>query len=269
MEAVLITAVDALALFSVIAFGLVIGSFINVVIYRVPKRESIVLPASQCPSCGHSLSAKDNLPIISYLLLRGECRYCGAHISIRYPIVEALVGAIVLIAYLTYGLTPIFFITAFFLLVLFTVSAIDIEHKIIPNVIIIPAIVFSGASLLALDLAGIVSLNPVRSIGSLGLLIGFIVGGGLLLLMALVWPSGMGGGDIKLAAFMGLFLGPYVVIALFFGFVFGSIGGIAAMALMKKGRRDQIPFGPYLAAGSAVTLFAGAPLAQWYLGFLQ
>ncbi len=257
---------DIALVIPVIAFGLLVGSFLNVVIYRVPRRESIVLPASHCPHCDHALAARDNIPLLSYLLQRGRCRYCLAPISVQYPLVEGATAAIGVIALLTYGLTLNFALAVFFLLILLTVSVIDIHHKIIPNVIIIPAIVIGAVGLLGMPLAGIDGLSLLGGTGILPPVIGFLVGGGLLFLLALLWPNGMGGGDIKLAALMGLFLGPYVIIALFLGFLLGSVGGITAMSLFGKGRKDQIPFGPYLAVSAAVTLYAGVPIARWYLG---
>jgi leader peptidase (prepilin peptidase)/N-methyltransferase len=256
---------DAVSVIIVFAFGLLIGSFLNVVIYRVPRRESIVLPASHCPHCDHPLAARDNIPLFSYLWQRGKCRYCSAPISIQYPLVEAAAALIGVIAWLSYGPTLNFALAVFFLLVLLTVSVIDLHHKIIPNVIVVPAIIIGAVALIGLPLAGIDGLSLLGGLGFFNPLIGFLIGGGLLFLLAVLWPNGMGGGDIKLAALMGLFLGPYVIIALFLGFLFGSVGGLAAMGLLGKGRKDQIPFGPYLAVGAALTLYAGVPLAQWYL----
>ncbi len=256
---------DALLIILVVVFGLLVGSFLNVVIYRVPRRESIVLPASHCPKCEHELATRDNIPLVSYLLQRGKCRYCGDPISIQYPLVEAAASLIGVAAYLVYGLTLEFALAVSFLLILLTVSVIDIHHKIIPNVIVIPAIVIAAIVLLGLPLTDLATPALVGASGWLNPAIGFVIGGGLLFLLALLWPNGMGGGDIKLAALMGLFLGPYVIIALFLGFFLGSVGGVAAMGVLGKGRKDQIPFGPYLAAGAALTLYAGLPVAQWYL----
>ncbi len=246
-------------------FGLMVGSFINVVIYLVPRRESIVLPSSHCPMCAHPLSARDNIPLVSYLILRGKCRFCGTPISKKYPLVEAVASLIAVTSLLKYGLTPAFPIAVFFLLVLLTVSVIDIEHRIIPNVIIVPAIGLGALLVPLYAFAGLKDAALIDKAYWLWPIVGFLIGGGLLLLLALAWPNGMGGGDIKLAAFMGLFLGRFVVVALFLGFLFGSIGGLTAIGFLGKSRKDLLPFGPYLAAGSLISLWVGLPLVQWYL----
>ncbi len=246
-------------------FGLIIGSFLNVVIYRIPRRESIVLPASHCPACNHSLAIRDNIPVISFLLARGKCRYCGDRISIQYPLVEAVSAGIMLGVFLDLGLTPKFPVVAAFFLLLMTVSVIDIQHKIIPNVIIIPAIVLA---VLLLPLQEITKTPLVPLIDQPNWIYsaaGFIIGGGFLFLLAILWPNGMGGGDIKLAAFMGLFLGRYIAVSLFMGFLLGSIAGLVSMTFLGKNRKDLIPFGPYLAIGAVVTLYFGVPLVKWYI----
>lgn len=246
-------------------FGLIFGSFLNVIIYRVPRRESVVLPSSHCPACDHQLAASDNIPVISYILLKGECRYCGVPISFKYPAVELITAFLALAALMKYGFTPAFFMAAFFLPVLLALSAIDIEYKIIPNVIVLPSIALGA---LLVPLYALVKADNISLVDQADWrwpIVGFLIGGGLLLLLALLWPNGMGGGDIKLAGFMGLFLGRYVVVALFLGFLLGSLGGLFAMFFLGKGRKDLIPFGPYLAAGSLLTIFVGAPLAHWYL----
>lgn len=255
---------DALLIILVFIFGLLFGSFLNVVIYRVPRGESIVLPASHCPGCGHQLAWRDNIPLISYMIQRGKCRYCGVSISAEYPLVEAVTALIFGGSWLAYGAAPAFALAVFFLTVLWSVSVIDFHHKIIPNVIIIPAMVMAAPVLLVLPFLGVAGLSLMGG-GPLQAVIGFLIGGGLLLLLAVLWPNGMGGGDIKLGGFMGLFLGPYVIIALFLGFFFGAVGGIASMSLLGKSRKDQIPFGPYLALGAALTLWFGVPVASWYL----
>ncbi|HEB13273.1 MAG TPA: prepilin peptidase [Actinobacteria bacterium] len=256
---------DAVVITVVAIFGLMVGSFLNVVIYRVPRRESIVLPSSHCPACEHPLSITDNIPLISWLLLGGKCRYCGERISIQYPLIEAVTMIAVVILYVSFGLTFAFGASVFFFLVLLTVSAIDIEYKIIPNVIILPALALSVSFLPISEFAKVGWMPFVDHSNWVFSAIGFLAGGGFLFLLALIRPDGMGGGDIKLAAFMGLFLGRYVIVALFIGFLFGSIGGLAAMTFLKKSRKDLIPFGPYLAAGAVFTWFLGVPLVNWYL----
>lgn len=257
MNAVVVTAVAAL--------GLMVGSFLNVVIYRVPRRESIVLPSSHCPTCEHPLRATDNIPILSWLLLGGKCRYCGARISAQYPFIEAVTAIVFGVLYLGSGLTFAFVTSVFFFIILLTVSAIDIEYKIIPNVIILPALVLSVFFIPISEFANVGRMPFVDHSDWVLSAVGFLAGGGFLLLLALIRPDGMGGGDIKLAAFMGLFLGRYVVVALFIGFLLGSIGGLTAITFFKKSRKDLIPFGPYLAAGAVITWFLGVPLVNWYL----
>lgn len=248
------------------AFGLIAGSFLNVVIYRVPRRESVVLPSSHCPACAHPLAAQDNIPLISYLFQKGKCRYCGARISKQYPLVEAVTALIFVTSLLKYGLTPAFFMAVFFLLVLLAVSVIDIEHQIIPNVIVLPAIAIAAIQIPLFALTKLDNISLVDRAYWLWPVVGFLIGGGLLFLLAIIWPNGMGGGDIKLAALMGLFLGRYVIVALFLGFFLGSVGGITAMSFFGKSRKDLIPFGPYLAGGSLIALYVGVPLVKWYLG---
>ena len=259
-----------MALFVAIALiGLIIGSFVNVVVYRVPRRESVVLPASHCPVCEHPLSVWDNVPVFSYLLLRGRCRHCGTRISLKYPLVEIASSVVFVASYAAYGLSINFALNAFFLLTLLMVSVIDIEHKIIPNVIVVPAIAIGAVVLGSLSIVAGGEVALIDRGGFAGPAIGFLGGGGFLLLLAWLWPNGMGGGDIKLAALMGLFLGRYVVIAIFIGFFLGALGGVLAMSLLGMSRKDQIPFGPYLAVGAVLTLFIGVPLSSWYLGMLS
>lgn len=249
----------------VAAFGLIAGSFLNVVIYRVPRRESVVLPSSHCPACERPLAAYDNIPLISYIVLKGKCRFCGALISAQYPLVEAVTSLFFVTSLLKYGLTPAFFLAVFFLLVLLSVSVIDIEHLIIPNVIVLPAIAVAAVQIPLFAFTKLDNVSLMDQAYWLWPVVGFLIGGGLLFLLAIVWPNGMGGGDIKLAALMGLFLGRYVIVALFLGFLFGSLGGITAMSFFGKSRKDLIPFGPYLALGSLIALYAGVPLVKWYL----
>lgn len=251
---------------AIAAYGLIIGSFLNVLIYRIPRRESVVFPSSHCPICDKPLAAYDNIPLVSYIALKGKCRFCKTPIPIKYPLVEAVTSLIFVASFLWYGFTPAFFLAIFFQSVLLSVSVIDLEHKIIPNVIILPAIIIAALQIPLFAFTKVDSVSLVDQAYWLWPIVGFFVGGGLLLLLAMVWPNGMGGGDIKLAALMGLFLGRYVGVALFLGFLFGSIGGLAAMGFFGKSRKDLIPFGPYLAAGSLVSLYAGVPLVKWYLG---
>lgn len=249
----------------VFILGLVFGSFLNVVIYRLPRKQSIVFPPSHCPQCQHALAPYDNIPVISFLLLKGRCRYCQKPISWRYPLVELLTALLLTAVYWQFQLSFSFFNAAAFILILIAVSFIDIDFKIIPNRIIIPALVVFASLIPVQYFTGLKLLNLLTS-RWYDPLIGFLIGGGFLYLLAVMWPGGMGGGDIKLAAFMGLFLGGYTAVALLIGFLLGALGGLAAMFFWGKSRKDQIPFGPYLALGSLVALFYGPEIVNWYLG---
>lgn len=253
----------------VFIFGLAFGSFANVLIYRLPRGVSFVALRSFCPVCGQAIRPYDNVPLLSYLWLRGKCRDCGTGISIRYPLVELLCGLLWLGVFWHPGLpwTPAVHSWTFpvelwpgffFVTILLMVSGIDLDEQIIPNRIILPSIVIGLASLGAV--AGIrgdyhVFIHAVY---------GMLIGGGFLGLIAVLVPRGMGMGDAKLAAFMGIFLGFYILAGLLLGFLLGSIAGIILLAAKRKGRRDRIPFGPFLAAGAVLALFWGEPLYRLY-----
>jgi leader peptidase (prepilin peptidase) / N-methyltransferase len=240
-------------------FGLVLGSFYNVCIYRLPRDESIAWPGSRCPQCGHALSPLDNLPVVSFLLLRGACRYCHTSISYQYPLVEGVNALATLFIGWKFGLTWALLQALLFFGALLIVSVIDLFHRIIPDVITYPGMV---VGLLFSWLTG----YP----GWASSLIGLLIGGGLLWALAagyqlLTGKEGMGGGDIKLLAMIGAFLGwPGVLVTIFVGSCFGTIVGLP-MVLMKKDRAYQIPFGPFLSLGAVVHLFFGPSLLAWYL----
>lgn len=242
-------------------FGLVVGSFLNVCICRMPKNESVVSPPSHCPFCPYQIRWYDNIPLFSYLFLRGKCRGCGAHISLQYPVVELLNGVLALLLFLRFGPTPAGGVLFLFCSALVVVTFIDIEHQIIPDEISLPGIVIGFV--LSFFLHGHSWLNS---------LLGILLGGGSLLLVAcsyhwLTGKEGMGGGDIKLLAMMGAFLGwkavPFII---FTGSLVGSVVGISIMLLQKKDSKLAIPFGPYLAFGAILYVFYGKALIQWYLG---
>ena len=243
-------------------FGLVVGSFLNVVIHRVPQRLSVVSPRSACPGCGTTLAERDNIPVFSWLVLRGRCRTCGMRISARYPLVE--LASAVLFAAAAARLGADWALPAFclFFAALLAVSLIDLEHFIVPNRIVFPMLAVSVPLLVAAALLE----------GELGPLITAAVGAVLasngLLLINLVSPRGMGMGDVKLALLLGLFLGwlglGHVALGLFLGFLFGAVGGILLIALGIKTRRDPVPFAPFLAAGSVVAVLAGNGLLERY-----
>lgn len=246
--------------------GLLVGSFLNVVAWRVPQGESIVHPPSYCPNCGRTLKARDNVPVLSWLLLRGKCRYCGHPISVRYPLVEVLTAGVFLSlaaivgvgwalpAYLWLGGAGV------------ALAVIDIQHRRLPNSITLPSYAVVGALLLLP--AGLEGAWPdyLRAwLGALAL-------GGAYLLLVLIYPKGMGMGDVKLAGVLGLALGwfgwPAVIVGGFLAFVLGSIGGVAVMTATRGGRETKIPFGPYMLVGALLGLWLGQPIADWYRGLL-
>lgn len=241
--------------------GLVLGSFFNVCIYRLPREESIVWPGSRCPHCGHPLKAKDNLPLVSFLLLKGACRYCQAPISIRYPLVEGISGAAAVLLGWRFGLTLVFLQSFLLFSALVVISFIDLAHQIIPDVISYPGM---AVGLFFSWLTGTPGFSSA--------LIGWLVGGGILWLIAAGYSKwtgkeGMGGGDIKLLAMIGAFLGwPGMLVTLFSAAFFGSLVGLGLMLIWKKERTFAVPFGPFLSAGAVIHLFFGPTLIRWYLG---
>ncbi len=244
-------------------FGALIGSFLNVCIYRLPRGESIVWPGSHCPSCGKAIAFYDNLPGLSYLWLMGRCRACHARISIRYPLVEAVNAAGYLAILWTFGLSWTAVLYALLFSALLVVTGTDLTHKVIPNVVTLPGIV--------VGLVGAVTVLPV---GPFNALLGVVVGGGIL--WALAWASpylfgkeGMGGGDIKLVAMIGAFLGwKPALLTIMIGSLAGSVIGISLIALRLMKRDEYIPFGPFLVLGALLSMFFAQPLLDWYQSLL-
>ena len=252
----------------IFVLGLAVGSFLNVCIHRIPRKESITKPASHCPQCGHPLRIFDNIPLLSYFLLKGKCRYCGKPISIQYPLVELLTALLFLAVFAKYGIgwkTPVAIV---FASVLFLSGAIDIKHKIIPNKVIFPAFGIGFLLLFVKALGGADFLPLVGASRSVFYpLLGLVLGGGILFVPALIKEDWMGAGDVKFTALMGLFLGGYVLLALFFGSLIGSIVGVTLILLKKLQRRETIPFGPFLALGALITLFFGPEIFSFYQSF--
>ncbi|MBE0447746.1 MAG: prepilin peptidase [Actinobacteria bacterium] len=250
-------------------FGSVLGSFLNVVAYRFPRGESVVFPPSHCPKCGERIKSLDNIPILSYLLLHGRCRGCGGKISLRYPLIELITGLLWAAAYSHFGLTLQLALGLFFITVLIVLSAIDYDTKTIPNKILLPSIAISLLFMLPY-LLSIETIPVITGARATEAVIGSLAGGGFLYVVAILAPlifkkEAMGGGDIKLAAFAGLYLGGYVMLALFIGFFMGAIAGIALIAKDKSRARDMIPFGPFISAGAILTVFFGPQLWSEYL----
>lgn len=245
---------------SVVLFGLIVGSFLNVVIYRLPLHQSIVYPGSRCPQCGRALKPYDNIPVISYLFLRGRCRYCRARISLRYPGVELLTGLIAAGLYLRYGLTAelaVFFILSAGLV---AVSFIDLDHGIIPNTISYPGIV-----------AGMVFSFFPGTISPVNALLGILTGAGILFATAFLYKTasgveGMGMGDVKLMAMIGAFLGwQAALFTIVLSALIGALAGVGLILFAGKGRRYALPYGPFISAAALVYLFYGQFLITAYL----
>jgi leader peptidase (prepilin peptidase)/N-methyltransferase len=236
-------------------FGALFGSFLNVVAYRLPRHESVVKPRSRCPKCGRQIRPYDNVPMLSWLLLRGHCRDCGVRISPRYPLVEATTALLCAGAVLSNDTAAGIALSVVLILVLVPAALIDLEHRIIPNTLTGTGAVLALVLGTALDPSG----EPTR-------LIAGAAAAGFLLLAALAYPGGMGMGDVKLAGVMGLFLGaavaPAILIALLSGVIVGA--GIAARKGAHTARKTAVPFGPFLAFGGIVAIFAGQPIVSWY-----
>jgi leader peptidase (prepilin peptidase) / N-methyltransferase len=247
------------ALAAALAFlgGLIAGSFVTVVAYRVPLGESIVGPRSRCPACGAQIAAYDNVPVLSWMLLRGRARCCGVPISARYPLTELGLGALYVATVLILWSDPVqLALGIVFVTTLVAITLTDLERRIIPNKVLIVATVLG----LAIAAAGDPGSLPERAIAA-------AAAGGLLFVAALAYPRGMGMGDVKLAAVMGLFLGRNVAPAILVALLAGSAVGLAMIARHgATARKRAIPFGPFLALGGVVGLLAGNELVDWYLG---
>jgi leader peptidase (prepilin peptidase)/N-methyltransferase len=236
--------------------GAIIGSFLNVVVYRLPRHESLVTPASHCPRCGTPVKPYDNIPMLSWLLLRGHCRGCGEAISPRYPLVEGATAALCVGVVLSNHSAVSIALGLVLTVLVVPCALIDLEHRIIPNRITALGAVLALVIGLALDPGG----EPER-------LIAGAAAGGFLLLAALAYPGGMGMGDVKLAGVMGLFLGAAVAPAILIALISGVVLGAAVIARKgaKAGRKTAVPFGPFLALGALCAIFAGHPLVNFYV----
>jgi leader peptidase (prepilin peptidase) / N-methyltransferase len=239
--------------------GAVFGSFLNVVVHRLPRHESVVRPASRCPKCGASVRPYDNIPILSWLVLRGRCRRCGEPISPRYPLVEAGTAALCVGAALAHDSAASIALSIGLILIVIPAALIDLEHRIIPNKLTLLGALVALVLGTALDPSG----EPAR-------LIAGAAAGGFLLIAALAYPGGMGMGDVKLAGVMGLFLGAAVAPAILIALLSGVLVGAAIIARKgaRAGRKTAVPLGPFLAFGAIVAVFAGRPLVQLYTSHL-
>jgi leader peptidase (prepilin peptidase)/N-methyltransferase len=248
----------------VFIFGLCIGSFLNVCIYRLPESKSIVHPRSMCPNCGALIRWYDNIPILSYIALRGKCRHCSVSIPLRYPVVELISGVFALGVYLKYGIRFEALIYYAFIATLLVITFIDIDHQIIPDVVTLPGIpIFFAASF------ALAQITFVESI------LGILVGGGSLFLVAWLYQlltkkEGMGGGDIKLLAMIGAIIGwKGVFFTIFLASAIGTLTGLLIMLKTRKTMKLAVPFGPFLALGGISYILFGPQLINWYFNLLR
>jgi len=246
-------------------FGACVGSFLNVCIYRIPENKSIVFPGSFCPNCKNAIPFYLNIPILSYIFLWGKCRFCKIRISIRYPLIEALTGIFALLLFYKFNLSPVFFYWFIFISVLITISFIDFDHQIIPDIISLPGIIIFASSFYFL---------PEMTIQKT--ILGILTGGGSLYAVAFFYyllkkQEGMGGGDIKLLAMIGAATGiKGVIFTIFAGSLSGTVFGILIMLSAKiSDTKLKIPFGPFLSSGAILYIFYGEQLINWYLGFYR
>jgi leader peptidase (prepilin peptidase)/N-methyltransferase len=237
-------------------FGAIAGSFLNVVAYRLPRGESLSRPRSRCPRCQTPIKPYDNVPVLSWLALRGRCRTCRVPISARYPLVEALTGLLCALVVLAEGADQDALLGLALVLLLVPVTLIDLDHRIIPNRLMLIGAIVAPTILAITDPASL----PEH-------LIAGVAAGGFFLLAALVYPAGMGMGDVKLAAVLGLFLGRAVGPAVFIALIAGTLVGAIVIARKgaREGRKTAVPFGPFLALGGVVALFAGDAMVHWYV----
>ncbi len=259
--------VDTMIVAGFCAFlGLFVGSFLNVVIYRVPAGESVVSPRSKCPFCGTQLSSWDNVPVVSWLILRAKCRTCGAHISARYPLIETatavLFGCVGWWLGLSWDLPAFLYLAAVGL----ALAMIDLDTRRLPNSIVLPSY---GVAIVLLGVAAIVDqrlpdLGRAVVSGAIAFAIYFV--------LALIYPAGMGFGDVKLAGVLGIYLGwvgwASVAVGLFAAFLLGAVVGIALMIVRRGGRKTAIPFGPFMIAGAFIGLWCGPAILNWYAGLV-
>jgi leader peptidase (prepilin peptidase)/N-methyltransferase len=246
---------------SVISFilGLIIGSFLNVCIGRIPERQSLILPSSHCPVCKTSLKPLDLIPVFSWIFLKGRCRYCGTKISVQYPLVELLTGCLFLLNYVMLGISISFLFSIIITSLLITISFIDLRHYIIPDVLNITL-------LITVVLFRIVTWNG----NILDPVLGLIAGGGLFLLIHILTKGrGMGLGDVKLIAVLGLYFGlAETMVTVVLSFIIGAVIMVVLLLTKIKKRKDQIPFGPYIALAAYFTMLFGPQMLNWYLSMI-
>jgi len=245
----------------IFALGCCLGSFFNVVIYRLPRKESLVHPGSHCPHCRQPIAWYDNIPLVSFILLMGKCRHCRGGIAVRYPLVEALTGGLLLLLFRHHGWGAQFFMEAAFISLLLIITFIDLDTYTIPDVLSLPGLV-----------AGFLFSFASTRLSWSDSLLGILLGGGVLYLIAVGYQilrhqEGLGGGDIKLLGMIGAFVGwPGVVFTILVSSVVGTLVGLPIMWRTRQGMSTMLPFGPFLALGAVVYIFWGDMLIRWYMG---
>jgi leader peptidase (prepilin peptidase)/N-methyltransferase len=269
-------------------FGLVIGSFLNVCIYRIPLGKSVVFPGSACPACGTSIRPYDNIPVISYMLLRGRCRMCGKPISVQYPLVELLTAAAFFACALMWNFKSPTFVNTLFLSVVIILVFTDLNHRILPNVLTLPG-TLAGVLLSPFQSLSYYSFDPLaRQVASLlwpgnpdtllpwaGSFLGACIGGGILLLFGLGYEKlrkkqGLGMGDVKMIAMVGAFLGwPLAILTVMAGSILGTAIGVFLIIFRHSNLQTKLAFGVFLGIGATVSLFYGLPFLLWYLRIPQ
>lgn len=251
------------ALVTLAVFGLIVGSFLNVCIYRLPRKQSVNWPGSRCTACDRPLSWYENVPVLSWVALRGRCRTCGERIPVIYPLVELITAGLFVAGYLIYGLTPLLAVRIAFACAMVVLFAIDLRHHLLPNVITVPGI--------AIGFALSLFLPP----GWKSALIGLLAGGGVLFAIAegyyrLRGIEGLGMGDVKMLSMIGAFLGwKLMLVTLILGSFAGSIIGLGVIALGRGGMKAALPFGTFLAVGALTAAVVGDPIVEWYTGFYR
>jgi leader peptidase (prepilin peptidase) / N-methyltransferase len=253
------------------AFGLCFGSFLNVIVYRLPLKLSIVAPPSSCPACKTRLGFFELIPLLGFFLLRGRCRHCGVKISVRYPLVELFTAILFVTVFCRFGFTfhALFYLVLLY--ILFAVTLIDFEHRIVPNSLVaagtICAIIFHLPAIV--NYFAYIPGNLLLTISPLDAVAGMALGAGLMLIIILVSRGGMGAGDLKLLGMIGLFVGLRgVAVVMLAGFIFGALVGIFLMITGRATRKDALPFAPYLALATVVEVFWGEALWSWYINLL-
>jgi leader peptidase (prepilin peptidase)/N-methyltransferase len=265
-------------------FGLCIGSFLNVVAYRVPKKISIVTPPSTCPNCKKQIKPYNNIPVLSYLILRGRCADCGWKIPLKYPLIEFSTGLLFAASYYFFGLVPQLAGALVLVSLLVAITVVDLELQIIPDKLImfgletgfflwLVSLVSRTTKTFKFDAIPLVKIGPIFNTTLLWSWIGLLGGTAAVIIIAVVsqWflkAETMGGGDIKLAALVGFYAGPYVFLVIGFSFIFGALVTVPLLALGKIKRKQPVPFGPFIALAALMVIFFGPAIWHWYVGFL-